>query len=812
MNSLADSQMVSRVDWLHAPEPWVIFLVIVPGVLLLTWWLYRRETARFSGWRRWPLVLLRVATVLLLIGFLFEPMYVRERVKTENSYLIVLVDQSYSMSIADQYEDPEFKNAIAEIAGPSFDSDSTRLDLMRSILSNSELDLITELRKKANVRLVGFAKELRPIADLPRLEDGEVANPGDFDLSKLEATGTVTEIGESLYESVNELRGEKISGVLLLSDGRDTGAKLTPEKAADRLARRKIPIYSVGIGDAEEPKDIRVYGLDVAEVVLENDRVPIDFTVVSKGYAGRMPVEIKLIREGQTDAPAIQKYIRLEDSEDPQVQRIDFSPRSRGKYTLRVEIPEQEGERIAINNFDEGPIEVIADKIKLLYIEGPPRYEYRYLKHALIRDPTMETQVLLTSADDEYLQPSSPGIRPLSTFPRSREELFKYHLVLIGDVNPDFFSEDQKKWLVEFVDDIGGGVAFIAGTWFMPHKYQGDKTLKDLFPVSLEEQVSFYDEGAFQNEFWVKLTPEGEEHPTMQFVPNQKRNRDHWERRGSLSVRLPGFYWFRKVKSLKPGAVSLANHETERHPSKGPRPIFVAQQFGRGRTFIALTDETWRWRKGMGNFYFYRFWAQVFRYTSAGRLQAKKQRFAVSTDAKEYVLETKVNVLVRVLDDKFKALQDNDPLDENPLEYPVFIQRVDPPDETRRELTSSQVLARPEFFEAVLDADTLGTFKIWIEYRGEEVATNSFRVVVPQLEYREPRMDRPRLRDLAQRSGGKFFEINQLGDIPNEVEAYEKEIAVPAESRSLWDTDALLMLIVGLLTAEWILRKLLRLV
>lgn len=812
MITLADSsQMVTRVDWLHAPEPWVIFLLIVPGVLLTVWWLYRRETQRMAGWRRWPLIALRVAVILALIGFLFEPMYVRERVKTENSYLLVLVDESYSMSISDQYEDPDFQEAIARVAGPTFGNDSTRLDLLRAILSNSQLDLITKLRQKANVRIVGFAKELRPIADLPRLTDSD-GPPADLDLSDLEATGNVTEIGESVYESVNELRGEKVSGVLLLSDGRDTGAKLTPEKAADRLARRKIPIYSVGIGNAEEPKDIRLYGLDVAEVVLENDRVPVDFTVVSKGYVGRIPVELKLIREGQTDAPPIQKFIRLEETDEPQNHRVDFTPRSRGKFTLRVEIPEQEGERIAINNFDEAPMEVIADKIKVLYVEGPPRYEYRYLKHALIRDPTMETQILLTSADSEYLQPSSPGIRPLSAFPRSREELFKYHLVILGDVSPDFFTEDQKEWLVEFVDDIGGGIVFISGTWYMPHKYQGDETLKDLFPVVLEEQASFYDEGAFRNEFWVKLTPEGESHPTMQFVPDPQQNRDHWERRGSLSIRLPGFYWFRKVRSLKPGAISLANHETERHPSKGPRPIFALQPFGRGRTFIALTDETWRWRRGVGNAYFYRFWGQVLRYTSAGRLAAKKQRFAVSTDALEYVLESKVNVLARVLDDKFKALQDNDPLDENPLEYPVFVQRVDPPEPERRELTATQILARPEFFEAVLDADTLGTFKAWIEYRGEEVASSSYRVVVPQLEYREPRMDRPRLRDLAERSGGEFFEIDELNAIPEKIEAYEKEIAVPAESRSLWDTDQMLLLVVALLTLEWVLRKLFRLV
>ena len=235
----ADSRLETRVDWLHAPEPWVIFLVIVPAVVLFVWFLYRGETKKFAWWRRLLLVGLRVAAVLTLVGLLCEPILVRERVRVENSYTLVLVDDSYSMSIPDRYSDPEVVAKLQQATGLPFGDQTTRMDQVQAVLSNSDLRFIERLREKGNVRLVSFSSEIREIADLPRLEEGERSESLGFDLERLEVRGKVTRLGDALFESVNELRGETVSGVILLGDGRDNGGLLRPEESADRLGRRR---------------------------------------------------------------------------------------------------------------------------------------------------------------------------------------------------------------------------------------------------------------------------------------------------------------------------------------------------------------------------------------------------------------------------------------------------------------------------------------------------------------------------------------------------------------------------------------------
>ncbi len=802
------TRLESRIDWLHAPEPWVIFLIIIPAIALTVWLLYRGETPRFAMWKRVLLVGLRVLAVLTIVAFLFEPMLVKERVQVENSYLLVLVDDSYSMSIPDRYSDPATLSAIENVTGVQFGDKTTRMDQVKGILSNQELRFIERLREKGNVRVVSFSSDTREIGDFPRLAKGSIASPSDrLDLSNLEVRGKVTRIGDALFETVNELRGEIISGVVLLSDGRDNGGLLRPEESADRLSVRQIPIYAVGVGNAEEPKDIRVSDIDVAEVVLENDKVPVDFTVTAKGFDGRVKVNVWLTPEGgrEPPRPETHRYIELEGGEEPQFERLEFEPRYPGKYTLKIEIPPQPGELFEENNFAEAPITVLADKIKILYVEGPPRYEYRYLAHALVRDPTMEAYVLLTSADPGYTQYASPGKSPVERFP-DREELFTYHIVIIGDVPESYFTVKQKEALVEFVDDQGGGVVFIAGEWNMPARYRSDP-LATLFPVELEDaDPSIYAGDDLRDDFNITVTPEGQAHPILQLVSNPETNLELLENSRRSDFGLSGFYWFAKTKKLTRGGVALAvtSRDKDRHVKYGPRPIFAFQYHGRGRTFMSLTDETWRWRKSVGNQYFYRFWGQVIRFTSAGRLLGQKKRFNVSTDQREYTLGTPVRVLARILDQSYKPL--------NVDEYTVHVERIDPPAEGKRELTAVQTPGRPEFFEASIDAGELGLHRVWIEDREAEVASTTFRVVVPQVELAEPRMDRSRLQKIARLSGGSYYEVAEINDMLDKVEPYEREVAVPAENTPLWDSQWLLLLFVGLLTIEWILRKAFRLI
>ena len=284
-----------------------------------------------------------------------------------------------------------------------------------------------------------------------------------------------------------------------------------------------------------------------------------------------------------------------------------------------------------------------------------------------------------------------------------------------------------------------GVSCFIAGEWNMPQRYRSDP-LAALFRWSSRTQSRRSTARTFQCD----RDPRGSSAPhSAALVSDPGGNLELLEATRRSDLGLPGFYWFAKTKRLTRGGVALAvtTRDRDRHIKYGPGPLFAFQYQGRGRTFMSLTDETWRWRKSVGNRYFYRFWGQVIRFTSAGRLLGQKKRFNISTDQREYTLGSPIRVLSRVLDQSYKPLSVE--------EYTVQSERLDPPGDGSGTMTAVQNPGRPEFFETTLDANELGVHRLWLEDREEEVASTTYRVVVPQVEFAEPRMDRPRLEKIA---------------------------------------------------------------
>jgi uncharacterized membrane protein len=823
---------VREFTWLHPIPAWVFFLVVVPLALGFVGFVYRRErpgsegssapagkpAARGRIMRR-VLTGIRVLVLLSLVALIAEPVLRTTKYQNLDASILVLVDDSLSMDVADKYSNRDLLQKLADFyrSTPETMESTTRYDLVWRLLRDGDIGLLEALRAKGKVVVSSFARSLRRVKDIPkkRPEDAPLDEAARdvlprYDLVRTDERTRETRISDAVLDAVSSERGgglgaieNRIAAVLLFSDGQQTVGARPIEDVARRLGQRGIPIFAVGIGNPDEPRDIRAAGLDVSDIVLAGDRVPFDAAIIAEGFEGeRVRVDLKI------DSDVVDtEYVLLEGKGRRQSVRLEYRPPRPGEFVATVEVERRSGELFTDNNTVSKPIRVLDQKIRVLYAEGPPRWEYRYLKNALIRDATMEAQVFLFSADKSFIQESSPGIPALAEFPRTREALFSYHVIILGDVDIERrLTAEEISLLKEFVSEAGGGLVFIAGDNANPWKYT-DTDLYALLPVEVPERGSMPPvPSPITSAFNVELTPVGKEHTVLRLDNDPEQNARLWENKdGKVLEHLPGFYWFAEVGPAKKGAVVLARHPTKVHPVDQRGLVVLAfMNYGKGRTFFSGVDNTWRWRAGVDNQYFYRFWGQVIRFAATGRLLGKTPRFRVTTDKPEYTLGENVDIEARVFDAEMK------PSTEKSVTVHHQARADDAQGTDKLELDLSPVEGQGAYRGAMV-ANRLGLHELWLGTENERLAFTSFEVAVPALEMKDPRRNQSFLDVAAKESGGAFFEV------PDVLKAVER---IQGESRArqgditddpIWDDLWVLLLFTGLIATEWILRKMVHL-
>ncbi|MBI4583953.1 MAG: VWA domain-containing protein [Planctomycetes bacterium] len=815
-------------DWEHLPPLWVVILVVVPAVAGLVWWIYRREKATAGNWARAVLGSLRALLILAVLLFLAQPVLRTITFQTRDPHLVVLVDDSLSMRIEDKYTDRDAPIRIAGLlnTSPEQVERTSRYGLVDRLLKEPKAGFFDRLREKKQISLYTFAGQVRKVAEYSRWKGAE-SEPGAVQAAgpRLpEATRTQgeervkqTRIGDAVLEALADLKDiafgaqeRGVAEVLLFTDGQSNAGAIQPEEMAAKLKQRDIPLVVVGVGNPDPPKNIRIANFEANEVVLVGDRVPFDLTLISDGFEGqRVQVDLRLDQEVVET-----EYINLAKSGAMQVVRIEHKPRQPGDYTASASVEVLGGELFDTDNYAARPIKVLDQKIKVLYVEGLPRWQYIFLKNALIRDPTMEAQMRLLSADRDFIQESSPGVPALARFPRSEDELFPYHVVIIGDVDPQ--SEDnlepidkaQLELVQKFVAEAGGGVIFLGGRNANPHKYL-HTPLYPLLPVEIPELGRGLSQPWNTDKpFNVKLTGAGKEHPVMRLDNDPARNVQLWENTDGIEENhLPGFLGFAEASKEKLGAVPLAVHESLSHPLHGPRLIFATQSYGKGRTFFSAVDDTWRWRAGVDNLYFYRFWGQVIRYAAGGRLLGKTPRYSLSTDKSFYTIGERVTIDAKVYDANMK------PSSEPKILVYHAIKGREQEAAEKIELQQNPIKGSGSY-EGTLVAIQLGSHDLWLGTEAERLASRTFTVEVPPLEFRNPQMDRERLKKIAQLAEGKYYEFKDFGTAFESMAAGSRSVQIPVDERldDLWDEPWVLLLFTAVIAAEWILRKVVKLV
>ncbi len=821
----ATETTVEEFRWLSAFPAWVFFLVVAPLAILFAHWVYRRERLSGGPATRWTLTGLRTLVLLFIVVLLAEPVLRTTKFLRQDAVILVLVDDSLSMEIADKYGRRDLAGNLAEFFGSTEDviEATSRYGLVRRLLRSDDVKLIERLREKGRVVVSTFAGSLQRLREFPRRTGDEPDAPPaheveilpDYDSVRASLRVQQTRIADGILDAVSSVSGsrlgsseQRVAAVVLFTDGQETGGSRAIDDVARRLGQRGVPVYTVGVGDPDDPKDIRMVNLEVNDVVLAGDDVPFDASIVADGYEGER-VEVELQFDGRV---VDRRTEALGANGEVKSLRFEYRPPEPGEFTVTVAVETRGGELFKDNNAISKTIRVLDQKIKVLYADGLPRWEYRYLESILTRDPTMETQVFLHSADPNFLQESSDGIPPLRRFPETREELFAYHVIVIGDVPVEagvsdrFLRPEQLQLVRDFVFEAGGGVIFVGGPNSNPLRYR-DTSLYSILPVVVPEGARLRwteSQQPITESFNMELTPAGREHTVMRLDNDRERNITLWENPQRRPFEnLPGMYWFAKVGAAKKGAVVLAQHPSAAVPGEEDEgiPLLAFMNYGKGRTFYSGVDETWRWRAGEDTRLFGRFWGQVVRFVASGRLLGKTPRFSITTDKVSYTLGETVNIEARVFDANMKPVTDP---------QVKAYQAAGAAAPTELELDLDAVRGQGVYRGSVL-ANQLGPHEIWLGTTAEKLAFRSYSVAVPAIELRDPRRNSPLLEELAVSSEGKSYELYEVGELIDSIEGQSRSRRGRYEDDAIWDETWILLSFTGLIALEWILRKMARL-
>lgn len=775
--------------FLEVPPLWVVALILVPGAFAISALAYWRESI---GTRmRWSLITLRFLSFMLLLGVLFRPVFVRQEQSIIQPEVLILFDDSGSMAGEDGYVGNDDARAqVSALTGEAPEKVS-RADLAEAIRPR----LIAAAEAGGYVpRTFRFADDLAPLVD------GR----------KLDARGASTALGDAVRAAIASHRGRYVTDIVVVSDGRSNLGSAVEEVAGTARAAG-IAVDTILVGDDRTEVNVAVELVDAPEAVLEGDQIAIAARVSARGTGGGTVSlqleEVSTTNPGDVRLVAVQE-VPLVESGDRIVlvagrDALDFGASER-RFRLRVD--PLEDERVLDDNELTFNVTVNREKVRVLYVEGYPRWEYRFLNAELSRmDARIDVQLYLLSATPDFQQDRTKGLASLKRVPTSREELLEnYDVVILGDINPYDISPDPAKGeefvrsLFEFVER-GGGLCVIAGQYDMPRSIAGSD-FADLLPVELDRGGISVLDVPTDEEWRYALEEPAAPHEIVRLVDDIERNRLLWEDKEGLT----GFYWHYPIRGSKPGAQVLLRHTDSKLGGGTERdPLLVAGYYPSGRTLFMAIEASYRWRNRFGFRYYETFWRNTLRWLALGRMRSGDRRFELEALRSEYDISERVTLEARVLDSDFR-----------PSEAASQEIMIEGPDGEEMPMELQAVTGRAGLFRGTFQPERPGRHAAKIAAGGDEASPDTevrteFDVALPSLENQDPSPDPGAMERFASLSGGVFASALDLSDALEEAFPPDQERREPVSSQldDAWDRWATLLAALALLGVEWILRK-----
>lgn len=739
-------------------SPYLFFLFIVL-IIIGVWFTYFKTTRQLSmGWKSF-FVGVRSCVLIILLFCLLRPVINTLQVSSQETYLGVLIDDSQSMSIEDVEGNITRRAAVEEAL---FDG-----------------GLLDELSNSFQVRSFRFDKETQRIAGIDNLSE----------------EGTASSIGQALSYVNDQLNGLPLGGLVLISDGADN-SDVDPVIAAQDFGVRQIPIFTLGVGQENIPQDIGIVDVSAAKTVLEGSVFTVEVAVNHQGYEGQ---EIELsINDGEI--MVVSDVVTLGAEGVTRRFELELTPERPELivYDLNVELQSDEiiGENnsysFLVDNTEKAPLDI-------LYLEGHPRNEYKFIRRALEGDNSLRLATYLQTGPEKYYRQGIESPTELSSgFPTDKEELYQYEAIILGDIEESFFNADQLQMIEDFVAERGGGF-LMSG---MVDEDFVSTPIADMLPISLVEEnflPAHLRGGLRRGEhltgelYYPRVTNNGEFSPLLRLASEDAENRRLWQQ-------LPELQGIYVTGRIKPGATVLVEHPLLQYQNQAI-PVIASQRYGSGRSISVATASTWRWQMMLpsGDQSHETLWRQLLRWLSV----SAPERISIDFDREFYNVGDEVNVTATVLNDEYEP--DNDAT--------LWMQTEDPL-AALTDIPMEWDIEKDGVYRSSFTVEEEGVYSMLIDVAsaaGNAAADGSEKraafVVTPSLrEYTNAEMDSGLMARIAEASGGAFFNLADSTDIVSAIEftpnAYSREIQI-----DLWDRPWLLALLISLLCLDWIARR-----
>lgn len=773
---------VDEIIWAR-PLSTAALIAIFAGIVVLSIFLYRKGWG-LPLWLRVFLAVSRILVLALIVATLLEPTAVRTELQTRVRSLPVLLDISESMSMKDQRKRPgDIVEAAAALGMVSLEDEgeaerlvtgldtkqrqaiasSSRLDLGQAALTNSGKAIFDSLGESMDLSYHLFGQSPRLVSDQ--------------DLKDLKATEPGTSIASSL-EDVSNSGGLPPAAIVLLTDGIDNASAQRSEAVLQDLGARGIPVYAVPLGLAD-PDDVAIRNIVMQEVAFSGDSVPVRVHLESRGYE-RRTARLAVSLNGRR---VTQKTIRFTGG--LQFEDIDFrvDVYEKGAAQIAITVEPFDDEVSIANNSVERSIRVVNEKINVLYIEGNARWEFRYLHAILKRDPRINATFIASNMGPELARNSPEHIE---RFPVKRDEAFKYDLVILGDVDADFFTPEELGLLEELIRDRGGSLLVLCGPMHTPASYV-DTPVETMLPVRFAADEKWEE---VSDSVFPVLTPEGRNSMVMTLENDKAENDRTWSRVAPLDHLPP-------LLGPKQGATVLAALSDENSSSQR-YPLVAWQRYGTGKCLSIATDRLWRLRFKTGDKYHWRVWSQCIQFMTLSRLMGEHKRIRLETDRSIYPLDDQSRIYAHVLDDEFE-----------PVVQSGFEVVVAGPDdnEVEQRIKLQPDRSHPGLYEGYFTPPAAGRYRIEANDENKDVSnTTEFQVADFRKELTDTNMRSDHLERIAELTGGAKLSVRDLPQLQSLINTDPVTTTVRSE-RPLWDNSLIVFLLVGLLGAEWIIRR-----